>query len=97
MMAAFVFLLKPDRLRYWLRSVALRDADEHWPTCGHKGFRGLIMLANVSEAPGRTGALCRDVHLPATFIHALIDFIANELPRLAGSSRTGRLRLPRPS
>jgi len=24
----FVFLLKPDRLRYWLRSVALRDADE---------------------------------------------------------------------
>lgn len=24
----FVFLLKPNRLRYWLRSVALRDADE---------------------------------------------------------------------
>lgn len=24
----FLFLLKPDRLRYWLRSVALRDADE---------------------------------------------------------------------
>lgn len=24
----FVFLLKPDRMRYWLRSVALRDADE---------------------------------------------------------------------
>lgn len=24
----FVFLIKPDRLRYWLRSVALRDADE---------------------------------------------------------------------
>ena len=24
----FVFLLKPDRLRYWLRSAALRDADE---------------------------------------------------------------------
>jgi hypothetical protein len=24
----FVFLLKPDRLRYWMRSVALRDADE---------------------------------------------------------------------
>lgn len=24
----FVFLLKPDRLRYWLRSLALRDADE---------------------------------------------------------------------
>lgn len=25
---AFVFLLKPDRLRYWLPSVALRDADD---------------------------------------------------------------------
>jgi hypothetical protein len=24
----FIFLLKPDQLRYWLRSVALRDADE---------------------------------------------------------------------
>jgi hypothetical protein len=24
----FIFLLKPDRLRYWLSSVALRDADE---------------------------------------------------------------------
>lgn len=24
----FVFLLKPDRVRYWLRSVALRDADD---------------------------------------------------------------------
>jgi len=24
----FVFLLKPDRLRFWLRSIALRDADE---------------------------------------------------------------------
>ena len=26
--ANFVFLLKPDRLRFWLRSVALRDADD---------------------------------------------------------------------
>lgn len=24
----FMFLLKPDRLRYWLRSIALRDADD---------------------------------------------------------------------
>jgi hypothetical protein len=24
----FIFLLKPNRLRYWLRSVALQDADE---------------------------------------------------------------------
>ena len=25
---SFMFLLKPDRLRYWLRSIALRDADD---------------------------------------------------------------------
>ena len=25
---SWIFLLKPDRLRYWLRSIALRDADE---------------------------------------------------------------------
>lgn len=25
---SFIFILKPDRLRYWLRSIALRDADE---------------------------------------------------------------------
>lgn len=25
---SFIFLLKPDRLRYWLRSIALRDADD---------------------------------------------------------------------
>jgi hypothetical protein len=24
----FLFVLKPDRLRYWLRSVGLRDADD---------------------------------------------------------------------
>jgi len=24
----FIFLIKPDRLRYWLRSIALRDADD---------------------------------------------------------------------
>ncbi|MBN8709881.1 MAG: N-6 DNA methylase [Verrucomicrobia bacterium] len=24
----FIFLIKPDRLRYWLKSIALRDADE---------------------------------------------------------------------
>jgi len=33
----FVFLLKPDRLRYWLRSVALRDADETLSDCEPKG------------------------------------------------------------
>ena len=34
----FVFLLKPDRLRYWLRSAALRDADE---TLGELQGQGL--------------------------------------------------------
>jgi hypothetical protein len=34
----FVFLLKPDRLRYWLRSVALRDADEMLSDLRTQGF-----------------------------------------------------------
>jgi len=35
---SFVFLLKPDRLRYWLRSVALRDADETLGDLRAQGF-----------------------------------------------------------
>jgi hypothetical protein len=34
----FIFLLKPDRLRYWLRSVALRDADEALADLRAQGF-----------------------------------------------------------
>ena len=34
----FVFLLKPDRLRYWLRSVALRDSDETLSDLRAQGF-----------------------------------------------------------
>jgi hypothetical protein len=34
----FIFLLKPDRLRYWLRSVALRDADETMSDLRAQGF-----------------------------------------------------------
>jgi len=34
----FIFLLKPDRLRYWLRSVALRDADETLSDLRGQGF-----------------------------------------------------------
>lgn len=34
----FIFLLKPDRLRYWLRSVALRDADETIADLRAQGF-----------------------------------------------------------
>lgn len=34
----FVFLLKPDRLRYWLRSIALRDADEMLSDLRAQGF-----------------------------------------------------------
>jgi len=34
----FVFLLKPDRLRYWLRSVALQDADEMLADLREQGF-----------------------------------------------------------
>lgn len=35
---SFVFLLKPDQLRYWLRSVALRDADETLDDLRLQGF-----------------------------------------------------------
>ena len=35
---AFIFLLKPDRLRYWLRSIALRDADETLADLAEQGF-----------------------------------------------------------
>lgn len=34
----FIFLLKPDRLRYWLRSVALRDSDETLSDLRAQGF-----------------------------------------------------------
>ena len=34
----FVFLMKPNRLRYWLRSIALRDADETLADLRAQGF-----------------------------------------------------------
>ena len=34
----FIFLLKPDRLRYWLRSTALRDADDVLADLRTQGF-----------------------------------------------------------
>lgn len=34
----FIFLLKPDRLRFWMRSVALRDADETLADLRDQGF-----------------------------------------------------------
>jgi hypothetical protein len=33
-----IFLIKPDRLRYWLKSVALRDADEVLADLAEQGF-----------------------------------------------------------
>jgi hypothetical protein len=33
-----IYLLKPDRLRYWLRSLALRDADETLADLWEQGF-----------------------------------------------------------
>lgn len=35
---AYLFLLKPDRLRYWLGSIALRDADETLADLARQGF-----------------------------------------------------------
>jgi hypothetical protein len=33
-----IYVLKPDRLRYWLRSIALRDADETLAELWDQGF-----------------------------------------------------------
>jgi len=35
---ACIYLLKPDQLRYWLRSIALRDADETIADLAEQGF-----------------------------------------------------------
>jgi hypothetical protein len=35
---ACIYLIKPDRLRYWLRSIALRDADETLADLTEQGF-----------------------------------------------------------
>jgi hypothetical protein len=35
---SYIYLLKPDRLRYWLRSIALRDADETLADLVEQGF-----------------------------------------------------------
>jgi hypothetical protein len=34
----FIFLIKPDRMRFWLRSIALRDADETLADLRAQGF-----------------------------------------------------------
>jgi Eco57I restriction-modification methylase len=36
--ANFIFIMKPDQLRYWLRTVALRDADETLSDLRAQGF-----------------------------------------------------------
>jgi hypothetical protein len=39
------------------------------------------MLADFSDTLIKSGALSRDVHLEATSLYELLDFIENELPR----------------
>src|SRR5580692_9734548 len=39
------------------------------------------MLANIHHSLAPAGSLGKDVHLPATSLYELIDFIAGELPR----------------
>src|SRR5690348_10841291 len=38
------------------------------------------MLANSPEASTQAGALNRELHVKATFLHELIDFVAAQLP-----------------
>jgi hypothetical protein len=53
------------------------------------------MLANLSPIPNQSGTLSKDVHLPASSLRELLDFITDELPRwrdrpdrLPGTSET---------
>jgi hypothetical protein len=39
------------------------------------------MLANIQHASPQSGSLSKDVHLPATSLYELLDFINDELPR----------------
>ena len=39
------------------------------------------MLANSPPTVAYSGTLSRDVHLPATFLHELLAFVADQLPR----------------
>jgi len=48
------------------------------------------MLANIAPVSGQSGALSKDVHLPATSLYELLDFITDELPRWR--DRTDRKR-----
>jgi hypothetical protein len=38
------------------------------------------MLASNAHTSAQTGTLSEDVHLPATSLHELLDFITNQLP-----------------
>src|SRR4029077_9723773 len=75
----FVFILKPDRLRYWLKSIALRDADETLSDLRAQGFC-LRMLANAATSRPCVGTLSKAIQKPATFRHELMDLIVQELP-----------------
>jgi len=73
-------MLKPDRLRYWLRSVALRDADETLADLRLRLLKITGMMANSIAMGAPTGSLGQDVHLPRASLYALLEFIAAELP-----------------
>jgi hypothetical protein len=50
-----------------------------FPISERKDFDG--MLANFPDPSLQIGALAKDLHLPLTFLHELLAFIGDELPR----------------
>jgi hypothetical protein len=50
------------------------------------------MLANLPETSTQAGTLNREVHVKATFLHELIDFVAPHSFHNGGMIETGLLR-----
>ena len=53
---------------------------KHWQISGHRGSNSLPMLAHSANHQAQSGALGKNVHLKATSMHELLDFIADQLP-----------------
>ena len=62
-------------------SIALRDADEILADLRRKVSDCNRMLANLSHLAAQSGSLGKEVHLPATSLFAILDFVADQLPR----------------
>lgn len=53
---------------------------KHCWISGPKDFEVILMLANNPDTSAQLGSLGKDVQMPATFGHELLDFIGGQLP-----------------